>query len=118
MWQRYKKELIVKELLLTDVLKESTFFYKGEKGKVMVQVRNEEGVGDKISTVGSFDKMEKVKVRENEAAYLLWDHDKVYSQQIEWLKNGTKLSYSVMTRSKDVTKEQLIKIAESLYDAK
>ncbi|ATO48403.1 hypothetical protein [Brevibacillus laterosporus] len=62
--EKNMKELIVKELLLTDVLKESTFFYKGEKDKVMVQVRNEEGVGDKISTVGSFDKMEKVKVRE------------------------------------------------------
>ncbi|MCG7318703.1 hypothetical protein MHL86_16060 [Brevibacillus laterosporus] len=39
-------------------------------------------------------------------------------KRISWIKNGTSLGYSVWTFSKDITKEDLIKVAQTLQKAK
>ncbi|WP_206766836.1 hypothetical protein [Brevibacillus laterosporus] len=62
---------------------------------------------------------EKVKIGDNEAAYTTMKRsDGEMHKRISWIKNGTSLGYSVWTFSKDITKEDLIKVARTLQKAK
>nr|WP_146742021.1 hypothetical protein [Brevibacillus laterosporus] len=68
---------------------------------------------------GNHDNAEKVMVGDNEAAYTTMKMpDGDMHKRISWIKNGTSLGYNVWTFSKDITKQDLLKMAEDLQKAK
>ncbi|UED74288.1 hypothetical protein [Brevibacillus sp. DP1.3A] len=89
--------------------------YKSEKGQVRVEVR----IADGGSAGTNADGLEKIKVGNNEAALMTYTSEKGENfHWIEWVKNGTKLEYSVRADEKAVSKDGLIKIAEQINEMK
>lgn len=110
--EKNKKEYVVHEVKMSNVLDQTFVSYESTKGGVVVNVMNKEGLAEDgtITAGGNHDNAEKVMVGDNEAAYTtkkMPDGD--MNKQISWIKNGTSLGYHVWTFSKDITKEDLVK---------
>ncbi|MED1797363.1 hypothetical protein [Brevibacillus porteri] len=85
--------------------------YKSEKGKVRVEVRIADG--GKAGT--NAEAMEKIMIGNNEA--VLTTHTSNF-HWITWVKNGTKLKYSVRAGEDVVSKDELINIAKQINEIK
>ncbi|USG65561.1 DUF4367 domain-containing protein [Brevibacillus ruminantium] len=118
--EQTKKDYVIKEIELSDKLNEVYMSYKGEKGKILVIVKNLEWIEGPIRG-GTLDgtKVEKVIIGGMEAVYGETNSpDGFHLKNIEWMNSGSKLSYDLTTRSKEISKEDFIKIAESYVTAK
>ncbi|ATO48409.1 hypothetical protein P4V86_01995 [Brevibacillus laterosporus] len=115
--EKTKKEYIVQEIPITDKLRNAEVEYKGEKGSVYVDVSL---VEDGKSNGGTFAKtLEKGMVGDNEAVYSIFtskNEDSTHS--LDWVKNGTKVEYSLRAKMNLVTKEELFKMAKQVNQAK
>ncbi|MFF0829554.1 hypothetical protein ACFYU8_20935 [Brevibacillus sp. NPDC003359] len=85
--------------------------YKSEKGRVRVEVRIADG--GKAGT--NAEAMEKIMIGNNEA--VLTTHTSNF-HWITWVKNGTKLKYSVRAGEDVVSKDELINIAKQISEIK
>ncbi|CCF13057.1 putative uncharacterized protein [Brevibacillus laterosporus GI-9] len=115
--EKTKKEYIAQEIPITDKLRNAEAEYKGEKGSVYVQVDiRKEGK----SKVGTFaNTLEKGKVEDNEAVYSVFSSKNGDSNHsLHWVKNGTKVEYSLRAKMNLVTKEELFKMAKQVNQAK
>ncbi|TQK53770.1 hypothetical protein FB479_109250 [Brevibacillus sp. AG162] len=89
--------------------------YKSEKGSVRVEVR----IAHEGKTGTNAEALEKIMIGNNEA--VLTTHASKNSDNLNWItwvKNGTKLKYSVRATEKVASKDELIKIAEQINDTK
>ncbi|MGG0792584.1 DUF4367 domain-containing protein [Brevibacillus laterosporus] len=119
--EKNQKEYVVHEVKMSEVLDQTFVRYKSAKGEIVVNVMNKENrvKNGRITVGGEHDNAEKVKVGDNEAAYTTKKRpDGDMHKRISWIKNGTSLGYSMWTFSQNITKEDLIKAAETLQTAK
>lgn len=89
--------------------------YKSEKGSVRVEVRIADG--GKAGT--NAEAIEKIMIGNNEA--VLTTHTSKNSDNLHWItwvKNGTKLKYSVRAGEEVVSKDELINIAKQINEIK
>ncbi|GED67867.1 hypothetical protein BRE01_15690 [Brevibacillus reuszeri] len=115
--KRDKKEYVVKEIPSSDKFDYATVSYRSEKGGIRAEVRMaEEG---NAHTGTNAQVMEKVMVGNNEA--VLTTHKSGNGDAFNWviwIKNGTKLEYSLRASEKVVSKEELLKLAKQLNEVK
>ncbi|EJL27700.1 sigma-70 family RNA polymerase sigma factor [Brevibacillus sp. BC25] len=112
-----KKEYVVQPIPLSDKLRNAEIEYKSQKGSAFVEVSI---LGDKNKSGGTLaENLEKVMIGDNEAVYSTFapeNGDTVHS--LEWVKNGTKVNYSLRAKISVSTKEELLKMAEQINDTK
>ncbi|MDN9011196.1 hypothetical protein [Brevibacillus laterosporus] len=115
--EKTKKEYIVQEIPITDKLRDAEAEYKGEKGSVYLQVNI---INEGKSRKGTFaNTLEKEMVEDNEAIYSVFSSKKGdSSHSLQWVKNGTKVEYSLSAKMNLVTKEELFKMAKQVNQAK
>ncbi|MED1665488.1 hypothetical protein [Brevibacillus laterosporus] len=115
--EKTKKEYIIQETPITDKLRNAEVEYKGEKGSVHVEVNL---VEDGKSKRGTFaNTLEKVMVEDNEAVYSIFSSKNGdNNHSLVWVKNGTKVEYSLRAKMNLVTKEELFKMAKQVNQAK
>lgn len=113
------KEYVVREVGISNELKQVFVYYQGNKGKVTLRINNGQGIKGTITEGSQHDSAEKVTIGTNEAAYRVFNSPDLKSDKmLSWVKNGTMLSYNIYTDAEDMTKDELIKIAESILKAK
>ncbi|MCG5254254.1 DUF4367 domain-containing protein [Brevibacillus agri] len=91
--------------------------HKGaDQGKITVEVGMAE-VGVKVGS--NADGVEKVLLGSNEAVLMTYKKEnKPDFYWNVWVKNGSDLEYSVRAQGETVSKQELIKIAKQLNEAK
>lgn len=124
------KEFVVREVSLTDKLDRLDVYYKGSKGNVTLQIDNFESLPGMLLEGSEHESAEKVILGVNEAIYRVWNatdnslltqniiDNGTIAKSISWIKNGTKLRYNLAAHSKDITKEELVKLAERIVQEK
>lgn len=122
--KKNNKEYVVKELQLTDKMEESVVFYRGSKGTIRAHINeiDKKELDGPPSVGGDFAHLEKVKIGDIEGVYSVMKLPEGEKGQgshiISWINNGATLTYSIWASPEKVTKEELIKAAESLAQAK
>ncbi|MBG9941313.1 DUF4367 domain-containing protein [Brevibacillus formosus] len=115
--ERTKKEYVVQPIPLSDKLRNAEIEYKGQKGSAFVEVSI---LDDKNKSGGTLaENLEKVMIGDNEAVYSTFapkNGDTVHS--LDWVKNGTKVNYGLRAKMSVSTKEELLKMAEQINQAK
>ncbi|MGK5508389.1 hypothetical protein [Brevibacillus formosus] len=116
--KKFSKEYVVREIELSNTLEQMHVYYQGSKGKITLKIQNDnETVG--THTEGSrHDLAEKITVGGNETIYREFHSNRDNTKMMSWMKNGTRLHYNVISESKEMTKEELVKIVESIITAK
>ncbi|MEJ8545212.1 hypothetical protein [Brevibacillus borstelensis] len=115
-----KKEVIVKELKVQPNIDNVIATYTHDKREVSLIIKNFENVKYASTEAGPDDTVEKVKVGAQEALYTLnkikgadGNVEKIH-QTVEFYKEDKKLMINVFTTSPDMTKKDLLAIAEKL----
>ncbi|USG65593.1 hypothetical protein NDK47_26420 [Brevibacillus ruminantium] len=115
-----KKDVIVKELAVEPDYQYAIARYAKDKGTVSIKIDNFAKVKNSSTEAGPDDTVEKVKVKNKDALYLMrkfmGEDGKVASieQSIEFYKDDAKQLYTVFTTSDKITKEEMLAIAEKL----
>lgn len=112
--ERTKKDVIVKNLKVDPIVNRTGATYSGSAGEVLISVDNLENT-KWISTDASPDEtVEKITVGGKEALYHVKKNEQkeIVWKYIVFLKEDANLLLEVKTRSAQVTKEDLLAIAE------
>ncbi|MGG1662367.1 DUF4367 domain-containing protein [Brevibacillus sp. NRS-1366] len=112
-----KKDYVVKPIPLSDKFRDAEIEYKGQKGSSFLDVSI---LDDEKKRVGAIDSVfEKVMIGNNEGVYFhpSSNHGESF-HSLQWVKNGTKVSYNLRAKMSVSTKEELIKMAEQINQAK
>ncbi|TKI57334.1 hypothetical protein E8L90_18760 [Brevibacillus antibioticus] len=109
------KEYAFTEIPVSNKYDYTSVAYQSDKGRVRAEVRiaEEGGAGSNAEAI------EKVMIGNNEAVLMTHTSGKgENSYWIVWVKNGTKLEYSVRATEKVASKNELIKIAKQINETK
>lgn len=119
--QQSKQSLAVRKLKLTDIVSEIKTVYKHSQDTIIFKTTNFGGNSDIANTTPYDSKVEQIKINDYDILYtLISDKDGSEQKKIEWVDkkpgSNANLLFTLSTNSKEVTKDQLLKMFKQITE--
>ncbi|WP_312110403.1 DUF4367 domain-containing protein [Brevibacillus reuszeri] len=112
--EQNKKDVVVREFPVDPKIQRLNITYKGTKGDVLLLLTNFENMKWISNDAGPDEKVEKVTVQHKEALYYVQKLKENEAKYVQFYRDDKKQLFEVRTLAPDITKEELLKIAEKL----